>query len=264
MLITLGAIGGGISGPALSGLLMQKFSVWIPLIISGWVLLPIILITFVFLPETLSRSSRHQLAKNVSPADSPSTSYFSAIRGHTLEAFSILRSSLSMFRNRSLAILLSTFLIQVPLERCVGQVLGQTLSKRFHWPLAQLGYFFSVRGLAAVIYLAVFPFVATYLTSPARRRPFSIFSKDILLAQASLLSLVIGLVMMSGENFPLLIVGQIVANFSVGLPSFEKALVAAYVKPEETSRLFHADRHAGDGGRARRRTEHDVGLCARS
>jgi MFS transporter, PCFT/HCP family, solute carrier family 46 (folate transporter), member 1 len=238
MLITIGAIGGGISGPALSGLLMQKFSLWIPLIISFWVLMPMVLITFVFLPETLPRSSAHHIAKNMPSVDARSVSYFSAIRKHTHEAFSILLTSLSMFRNRSLAILLGTFILQAPLERCVGQVLGQTLSKRFHWPLAQLGYFFSVRGLASFVYLALFPVIATYFTSPSRRRPFSVFSKDVLLAQTSFLALIIGLLMMSGENFPLLIIGQVVANFSVGLASFEKALVVAFVRSEETSRLF--------------------------
>jgi MFS transporter, PCFT/HCP family, solute carrier family 46 (folate transporter), member 1 len=238
MLISIGAVAGGISGPALSGLLMQKYSPWVPLVISGWVLLPIILITFIFLPETLPNWSSKRLAGIPSITKTDATSYFSAIRKHTYEAFGTLRSSLSMVRNRSMAMLLCTFLLQQPIERCLAQVLGQTLTKRFHWQLAQLGYFFSVRGLAAVLILALLPILANYMTTKNRKRPFSIFSKDMLLAQASFLSLITGLLLMSGENFPLLIIGQVVATLASGLASFEKALVVAYVKPEETSRLF--------------------------
>lgn len=232
MWTSLGAVVGGVSGPALSAKLMEQFGLWAPFGVSS-VLLPIVFITTIFLPETLTKR-----LKGPSDDDSPTASgepFFRAIRSHVRNGITHLLSSLSMLKHRSLTIIMFTFLLHPSIEMSHNQTLAQTISKRFHWTLAQTGYIFSLRGILTVTVLALLPMMSKYLTS---RRRLSTFGKDLLLMQTSLACLIVGNVLTGTESFPVLAVGQAIGTLGIGFASLEKALAAAYVGKEETSRLY--------------------------
>lgn len=232
--MSLGAVLGGVTGPALAAKLMELYSPWVPLWITGFVLTPIVFITIIFLPETLHlQSTTHE-------SFSKEQSFVAAIRSHLEHAVDRLSESLSMLKTPSLAILLATFLVQSPVQISQGQTLAQTISKRFHWTLAQTGYLFSARGLLTVVVLGVLPAVSSALTSPRMGRfRLSPFRKDLRLQQASLLALAAGSALTGGgATFGAVAAGQAVSTLGVGGASAAKALAAYYVDAAHAARLY--------------------------
>ena len=231
--MSLGAVLGGVTGPALAAKLMELYSPWVPLWVTGFILTPIAFITIIILPETL------HLRRTAQESFSKDQSFVAAVRSHLDHAVDRLVESLSMLKTPSLAILLATFLIQSPVQISEGQTLAQTISKRFHWTLAQTGYLFSIRGLLTVAVLGFLPAVSSLLTSPRLGRfQLSVFRKDIVLEQMSLLALVVGSALTGGATFPQVVAGQMISTLAVGGSSMAKSLVAYYVDAEHTSRLY--------------------------
>lgn len=208
---------------------MQIWQPWVPLIGSGLVLTPIIFISTIFLPETRPHLTD---AQSLSPADEP---FLSAIHTHLVHARSRLGESLTVLNNRSVILLLVTFFINDPVQLAGGQTLAQLISKRFGLTLAETGYMFSARGILTVVVLALLPLVSALLTGRLR---LSVFRKDLVLARASLLCLVVGSVLTGGEHPAVATAGVSIATFAAGLPSLSKGLIASYVDNEHTARLF--------------------------
>lgn len=120
-----------------------------------------------------------------------------------------------------------------------GQTLAQTISKRFHWTLAQTGYLFSVRGIIMVVILAFMPCFSSLLISPRLGKyRLSIFKRDLRLAQLSLVVLIIGSILIGGETLAEVITGLVISTFAIGFESLAKSLIASYVDKEHTSRLY--------------------------
>lgn len=159
----------------------------------------------------------------------------STLRSHLAHARERLGESLTMLHQRSVILLLATFFISEPVQQVYGQTLAQLISKRFHWNLAETGYMFSARGTLVVVVLAILPVLSGILTGRFR---FSVFRKDLVLAQASLVCLIIGSLLTGGEHPAEVVTGLVISTFSAGISSLAKGLIASYVDPEHMARLF--------------------------
>lgn len=230
--LSLGAVTGAVAGPGLSAKLMEATTPWIPLYITGCIS-PFIFVATIFLPETRPRQIEL-------PASAPADGSFSAaLVSHVKHTRIRLAESVSVLRSRSIAILLLLFFVHAPITMSHGQTIAQTISKRFHWTLAQTGYLFSVKGIIMVVVLALMPFFSSFLTSPRLGKyQLSIFKRDLRLAQLSLVFLIVGSILMGGESLAEVITGLVVSTFAIGIDSLAKSLIASYVDKEHTSRLY--------------------------
>ncbi|OIW28726.1 MFS general substrate transporter [Coniochaeta ligniaria NRRL 30616] len=230
--LSLGAVTGAVAGPGLSAKLMEATTPWIPLYITGCIS-PFIFVATIFLPETRPRQIELPAS---APADG---SYSAALVSHVKHTRIRLAESVSVLRSRSIAILLLLFFVHAPITMSHGQTIAQTISKRFHWTLAQTGYLFSVKGIVMVVVLALMPFLSSFLTSPRLGKyQLSIFKRDLRLAQLSLVFLIVGSILMGGESLAEVITGLVVSTFAIGIDSLVKSLIASYVDKEHTSRLY--------------------------
>lgn len=227
--LSIGAVAGAIAGPAIAAKMMQTWGPWVPLTLSGCVVTPMIFIASIFLPET-----RPHLT-NTHAASRPDEPLLVAIKSHLAHSRERLSESLRMLHQRSIILLLITFFITEPSQYASGQTLAQLISKRFHWSLAQTGYMFSARGVLTVVVLAVLPLLSSVLTGRFR---FPVFRKDLVLAQGSLVFLVIGNLLTGGEHPAEVITGIVVSTFSSGLSSLAKSLIASYVDAQHSAQLF--------------------------
>jgi len=209
--------------------MMQVWQLWVPLTISGLFLIPIIYISTIFLPETRPHLTDAQVSSR------PDEPFMSTLRSHLAHARERLGESLTMLHQRSVILLLATFFISEPVQQVYGQTLAQLISKRFHWNLAETGYMFSARGTLVVVVLAILPVLSGVLTGRFR---FSVFRKDLVLAQASLVCLIIGSLLTGGEHPAEVVTGLVISTFSAGISSLAKGLIASYVDPEHMARLF--------------------------
>ena len=228
---------------------MESVSPWIPILIPLVIITPIVYLITIFMPETLPRNPKdsHTGRRTLSPfAKKP---LGRAIRSHLRETVDRLRESLAVLRSRSVILLLAAFLLQSPVQIAQNQILAQTISTRFGWTLARVGYLVSIRGIITIVVLVLIPGISALLTSSSGfalgrtglRVPgmgLSLFRKDLILARASLIVLAAGSMLCAGENIGIMITGIVVSTLSVGLGSAAKSLVAYYVPPEHTTRLY--------------------------
>ncbi|KAB5555062.1 major facilitator superfamily domain-containing protein [Coniochaeta sp. 2T2.1] len=230
--LSLGAVTGAVAGPGISAKLMEATNPWVPLYVTGCIA-PLIFLATVFLPET--RPRRIELPTNSQHDET----FRSVLLSHVKHTRSRLADSLSVLRSRSIAVLLLLFFVHAPVTMSHGQTIAQTISKRFHWTLAQTGYLFSIKGILMVVVLAAMPFLSSFLISPRLGKyQFSIFKRDLRLVQLSLIFLIVGSILMGGETLPEVITGLVVSTFAIGIDSLAKSLIASYVDKEHTSRLY--------------------------
>lgn len=211
---------------------MEATNPWVPLYVTA-AFSPFIFIATIFLPETRPR----QIELPTTPPTNGS--FGTAVLSHIKHTRTRLAESISVLRSRSIAILLLLFFIHAPVTISQGQIIAQTISKRFHWTLAQTGYLFSVKGILTVVVLALMPLLSSFLTAPRLGKyQLSIFKRDLRLVQLSLVFLIVGSILMGGETLPEVITGLVISTFAIGIDSFAKSLLASYVDKEHTSRLY--------------------------
>lgn len=228
----MGAVSGSVVGPGLSAKLMEVTNPWAPLYVAGC-FAPIIFLATIFLPETRPRQIE------LPTAASRDESFGETLSSHIKHARTRLAESISVLRGRSIGILLFLFFVEAPVAMSHGQTIAQTISKRFHWTLAQTGYLFSVKGLVMVVVLALLPLLNSLLTSPRLGKfQLSLFKRDLRLVQLSFVFLIVGSILMGGETLAEVIAGLVVSTFAIGMESFAKSLLASYVDSEHTSRLY--------------------------
>jgi len=216
---------------------MAVFSPWVPIFIAMLFLGPLAFLVTVFLPETLPESARVAALRYTTAKHAPT--FFGAVKMHLLRTREHLVESLSMLKDRSVVLLLVTFLTQNPVQTAQGGILAQSVSKRFGWTLAETGYLLSLRGLITIAVLALLPLLSSCLTSPRLGRwQLTTFRKDLLLAQGSAVCLVAGSALTGGQSMGSIWAGLVISTLAVGLGSLTKALVACYVDEAHTSRLY--------------------------
>ncbi|KAH8736614.1 major facilitator superfamily domain-containing protein [Ilyonectria robusta] len=236
--ISIGAMTGGVSGPAIAGRLMETSSPWTPLKLAA-ALVPVVYLCTALMPETGTRKAA--VAISLQSPDNPAGArrFVIALRTHLVGLRANLVESLAFLRSRSVALLLVTVFVHSSIAAAQGQPLVQTISRRFGWSLAQTAYLFSVRGVLLIVVLALLSAVSSALLIPVRWwKPPSTFMRDLLLLRAAYVALLVGGVLLGGGTIAIVLSGLGAATLAAGTQALSRALLAAYVEADHTSSLY--------------------------
>ncbi|KAF7550052.1 hypothetical protein G7Z17_g5968 [Cylindrodendrum hubeiense] len=228
--LTFGATAGGIAGPVIAGLLMQRYGPWLPIYIV-FALLPVIFVILFLLPETLTIKIKNKQDE----ADEPQTKSF---RGHMEQGLKELILSLEILKNnRSVPLIIVTFFIQNARFYSASTILSQYVSKHFGWRLAEISIMLSPLGILNLAVLAGLPYVSKMLLSPRFR--MTPFKRDLFLTRVSTCILVIGAIVQGfSHNVVVFLFGLFITVFGAADSPLARATVSHYVQPEFTSRLY--------------------------
>ncbi|KAH7142596.1 major facilitator superfamily domain-containing protein [Dactylonectria estremocensis] len=236
--ITIGAMIGGVSGPAIAGRLMETSSPWTPLKLAMG-LVPIVYLCTILMPETGTRKAAVAISLQSLNNPAGGKRFMIALRTHLVGLRANLVESLAFLRNRSVALLLVTVFVHSSIAAAQSQTLAQTISRRFGWSLAQTGYLFSVRGVLLIVVLALLSAVSSALLIPVRWwNPPSTFMRDLLLIRAAFIALLVGGVLLGGGTIAIVLSGLGVSTLAAGTQALSRALLAAYVEADHTSSLY--------------------------
>ncbi|KEY73320.1 hypothetical protein S7711_01436 [Stachybotrys chartarum IBT 7711] len=223
--LTFGATAGGLLGPVLAGLLMQRFGPWVPIYIV-LAITPFIFCLFAFIPETLSPAS----TKDVDSLGKGS------MRQQLADGVRDLVASLGMLKNRNIPLVLVTFLFQNARFSAYIGLLAQYISTNFGWTLAETSLLLSPLGVLNLLLLAVLPTISKLVMS---RLGYNTFEKDLFLTRVSTFVLIVGaLIEAFSHNIVLFIIGLFIGTFGAADSPLARATVSHYVEPEYTSRLY--------------------------
>lgn len=216
-------------GPAISSIFMERFSSWVPALISFFTNLGA-LIPLIFVPETLSLP---KWDSNPEQDHEESEEEPNNFRSHLSRSFHLLVSSIASFKSPSVILVLATFLTAAPEALGTSQVLAQYISKRFEWPLAKTGYLLTLRG---VIHMGVLLFTLPLLSKILLRYQ-SPPAKDLMLARGSVAFAAVGAICMAASQIELVVAGLAVHSLGSGLAPLCRSLATSYVASQDTSKL---------------------------
>ncbi|KAM3447079.1 hypothetical protein MY3296_009074 [Beauveria thailandica] len=223
--VSLGSATGGLLGPLLAGVLMNKFGPWVPI----WIVIgisPSLILLLALVPETLATKTKSSLASS-----SPSS-----LHTHLARGLADLRASLSMLRNPSVPLILVTFLFQNARMTAYASTLVQHVSKNYGWTLGQTSILLSPLGVLALVVLGTLPRLAARLTAASYR---TVFAKDLLLTRASTACLVLGAAIQAfSPNIAVFVFGLVVGTLGAADTPLARATVSHHVHPAFTSRLY--------------------------
>ncbi|KAM3551257.1 hypothetical protein MY1884_007808 [Beauveria asiatica] len=226
--VSLGSATGGLLGPLLAGVLMNKFGPWVPI----WIVIgisPSLILLLVLVPETLATKTKSSLA-------SPSPSSPSSLHTHLARGLADLGASLSMLRNPSVPLILVTFLFQNARMTAYASTLVQHVSKNYGWTLGQTSILLSPLGVLALVVLGTLPRLAARLTAASYH---TVFAKDLLLTRASTACLVLGAAIQAfSPNIAVFVFGLVVGTLGAADTPLARATVSHHVHPAFTSRLY--------------------------
>lgn len=222
--LTFGATAGGLTGPLVTGLLMEKYGPWVPIYVAMAVTPPMICI-LIFIPETLSVDVKAQHDDQLS------------FKKHMSNGLRDLFHSFEMLRNINVPLVLATFLFQNARLAAYTSILAQYISKHFGWKLAETSLLLSPLGVVNLVLLAVLPKISQVLIS--ERFGLTSFQKDLFLTRVSTLILILGsLIEGFSHNIVLFIMGLFITTLGAADSPLARATVSHYVAPEFNSRLY--------------------------
>lgn len=235
----MGATAGGLLGPLLAGLLMERWGPWLPITIVCCSV-PFVLALFVFIPETLTvklEAQRPEEEEGPSPSSSSQPALV-ALRGHIGRGLRDLVRSLRMLRNPNVPLCLVTFFFTSARFTANSSTLAQYISKHFGWTLAETSVLLSPLGLVHLVVLGALPRLSSMLTSP-RFGGLTPFRRDLLLARASLFVLALSALIrgLSPSVGPFLF-GLFVGAFGAAESPLVRSVVSGFVDPSHISRLY--------------------------
>ncbi|KAF4466490.1 mfs transporter [Fusarium albosuccineum] len=227
--LTFGSTAGGIIGPVIAGILMNKYGPWLPIYLVAC-MVPVIYGILFLLPETLTINIRDQ--KTQSDVSRPAT-----FKDYMTRGVNELVHSLNMLKNFSVVMILVTFFVQNARFTAYSQTLGQYISKHFGWKLAEVSLLLSPLGILNLIVLGGLPKVSEILMS--RRFRMTPFGKDLFLTRVSTCILTIGAIVQGmGHSITIFLFGLFISTFGAADSPLARATVTHYVSPEYTSRLY--------------------------
>ncbi|ROT39018.1 MFS general substrate transporter [Sodiomyces alkalinus F11] len=251
--LSFGSVAAGLIAPVLSGVLMEKFSPWVPIGVV-FALGPFIFAAMLSLPETLriwagseveteAATATHDDYDNYSPRDgqpNQQRSLPTIIRHHLRSGLADLAVGFKVLRDRNILLCLMCFLATQPLWVASSSTLPQYVSKYFGWTLAQTTYLLSPLGILHLVLLAVLlPRLSARLVDKDRRRPLSTFAKDLLLTRVSYAFLAVGaLVQALSGSVGVFLCGMVIGTFGSAAGTLARAVVTEFVDPSVTSRLY--------------------------
>ena len=232
-----------IIAPSISSILMAR-TPWIPLIL-GLALLAIGMIPSLFIPETTQLTSPRAEASMNSTAESncpefKKPSFFALLKNNITNAFQRIYESSSVLHSLPILLLLIPFIITPynPASLELSNLALRYISKRFEWKLSETGFLLSVRAFINVVLFAVILPAISYLITEKLR--FSGKQKDLYIAQASAVLLVLGALLMAGPTIGSSVLGLIIMTLGSGCTSVLRALITTQVDREHVARLYAA------------------------
>ncbi|KAL2754860.1 hypothetical protein ACRALDRAFT_1064643 [Sodiomyces alcalophilus JCM 7366] len=242
--LSFGSVAAGLIAPVLSGLLMEKYSPWVPIGIV-FAMGPFIFAAMLALPETLRIRADSETHDDYGDNEDdhrnhPRSHFPTVMRRHLRPGLSDLALGFKVLRNRNILLCLMCFLVTQPLWVANSSTLPQYVSKYFGWTLAQTSYLLSPFSILHLILLAVIlPRLSARLVDKDRRRPLSTFAKDLLLTRASYALLALGaLIQALGGSVGVFLFGMVVGTLGSAAGTLARAVVTEFVDPSVTSRLY--------------------------
>lgn len=227
---------------------LMKYNPWIPITI-GWGLTILGTLPALLLPETKGTfasggEGTHELCEPPEdnraihlslPAEQPHSINqppFLSRLGRTASQFNFI------VHDKHLMFLVSAFLVY-RLSRGTAWLLIQYISKRYQWTLANANFLTSFKSILTIfLFVGVLPLASWYLTA---RRGVHYREKDLALAKASVILLVVGtLVMGLSPSIGLFIVGLVVQTLGIGFVFIVRSLATMMVRRDQTARLYTA------------------------
>ncbi|KAF4120600.1 Major Facilitator Superfamily [Geosmithia morbida] len=234
--ITIGSAAGGLIGPLLAGLLMEKFGPWVPVTIVLYIS-PVVFLIFLFIPETRTGKEMKGEPTSSKPAYDDDQPTLVVIKGHLKDGLVDMRKSLVILRDRNVLLCLVTFFFINARWTASSSTLAQYISKNFEWKLAEASILLSPLGLVEMLVLASLPFLSKRLMSS--RRGCTAFDKDMLICRMSFPMLFLSALIraVSPSVVPFLF-GLFVGAFGAAQIPVARAIMSAHVNPAYTSRLY--------------------------
>ncbi|KAF4962800.1 hypothetical protein FSARC_9138 [Fusarium sarcochroum] len=227
--LTFGATAGGITGPVIAGVLMNKFGPWLPIYLV-FLTVPIIIGILFLLPETLTIKLKDQKTQ----ADKTAPTTFKEYLSHGVDD---LIHSLNMLKDPSVVMITVTFFIQNARFTAYTTTMSQYISKHFKWKMAEVSIILSPLGILNLIILAGLPKVSEILMSPRFR--MTAFEKDLFLTRISTGVLILGAFWQGISHSAIMFLfGLFIGTFGAADSPLARATVTHYVQPEYTARLY--------------------------
>ncbi|EEH05756.1 conserved hypothetical protein [Histoplasma capsulatum G186AR] len=228
---------------------LMKYNPWIPITI-GWGLTILGTLPALLLPETKGTfasggEGTYELCEPPPEDNSAIHLSLSSEQPHSIDQppfLSRLGRTASQFsfivRDKHLMFLVSAFLVY-RLSRGTAWLLIQYISKRYQWTLADANFLTSFKSILTIfLFLGVLPLASWYLTA---RRGAHHREKDLALAKASVILLVVGtLIMGLSPSIGLFIVGLVVQTLGIGFVFIVRSLATMMVRRDQTARLYTA------------------------
>ncbi|KAK3988824.1 general substrate transporter [Cladorrhinum sp. PSN332] len=226
--LSFGAVSGGLAGPVMSGILMETVGPWCPIFVVFGIT-PFVFAILVFLPETLPIHLRKTATNKQEP-------WSKQVR----EAAKQLAVSFSLLKNTNILLSLVLFFVQPAMFAAYSGTLAQYVSKYFGWTLGETSYLLSPPlGFLHLVILLALPRISTILTRESGRFRLSVFCKDLLLTKVSLVLVILGaLIEGFSHGIALFLFGLTVGTLGSANSPLGRAVSAAHVEPQQTSRLF--------------------------
>lgn len=237
------------------GSVLMAHDPWIPLKI-GLIVNVLGFLIVLALPETLKgrkpndSSLLDALLHHVNFAEmsltgfDPSTSYSSSIQrpnkwsraGAFLATF--LRDSRFLVQDWRILLILSTVAAST-FSEVSGMLHLPYVSKRYTWPLSQAAYLTSFRaGISIIALLIALPAASSWLR---RRKAYTAFGTNLLLARASFALATAGLLLMGfAPSIGPFLAGLFIFTLSAGLDALLQSMLSSLVPPTTIARLFTA------------------------
>ncbi|KAF7558684.1 hypothetical protein G7046_g5482 [Stylonectria norvegica] len=227
--LTFGATSGGLLGPVLAGLLMERYGPWMPISVV-LVVTPFLFIVMFFLPETLTVNTKAQQSGAPEPA-------MASFKDYTAHGLKELAQSLNMLKNINIPLVMVTFFVQNARFTAYTSTIAQYVSKHFGWRLAETSLLLSPLGLLNLVVLASLPKISQILVSPRFR--MTAFGKDLFLTRISTCILVVGAITQGlSHNVVLFLFGLFISTFGAADSPLARATISHFVPAEFTSRLY--------------------------
>ena len=196
----------------------------------------------IFLPETLHlRGDKVQsdadsmLEDDFDPKYDNST-LLSAVTSRASHLWSRLYRATRMLHSLPIILLLMTFLVG-PFQKVGSDMFLRYISNRLNWPLREVSFLLSLKAFFNLLLIVALLPGASYLLT--NYFEFTVRSKDLLLAQVSIVLLTVGVIVMTlAATVEIGIVAMIVWTFGSGYIPFARSLITSLVDARHVGRLF--------------------------
>jgi hypothetical protein len=166
------------------------------------------------------------------------TDFFTVLKIHVAAGLKRINESIIVLNSLPVICLLVPF-ITGPFGRQSMDLSIRYISKRFSWKLSQTNLLYTLRALITLVLLGgIIPGISYILTE---RLHFSSRDKDLAIARASVMVLVVGSLLIAfSPSIGLTLFGLVVATLGSGFISLVRSVITTLVDKEHIARLYAA------------------------